>query len=54
LGQWRIFDDHSRREQRLDRRRQGMMESLIDFRPARPDGLLTYFAPRAAERIRMR
>jgi porphobilinogen synthase len=29
-----------------------MMESLIGFKRAGADGVLTYFAPRAAEKLR--
>jgi porphobilinogen synthase len=31
---------------------KAMMESLIAFKRAGADGVLTYFAPRAAEKIR--
>ena len=40
-----------------DRRRDGgkaMTESLIAFKRAGADGVLTYFAPRAAETLRSR
>jgi porphobilinogen synthase len=30
------------------------MESLIGFKRAGADGVLTYFAPRAAEKLRLR
>jgi porphobilinogen synthase len=33
---------------------KAMMESLIAFKRAGADGMLTYFAPRAAEKLRMR
>jgi porphobilinogen synthase len=33
---------------------KAMMESLIGFKRAGADGVLTYFAPRAAERLRVR
>ena len=33
---------------------KAMMESLIAFKRAGADGVLTYFAPRAAEKIRAR
>jgi porphobilinogen synthase len=31
-----------------------MMESVIGFKRAGADGVLTYFAPRAAEKLRVR
>jgi porphobilinogen synthase len=31
---------------------KAMMESLIGFKRAGADGVLTYFAPRAAEKLR--
>jgi porphobilinogen synthase len=33
---------------------EAMMESLIAFKRAGADGVLTYFAPRAAEKLRVR
>jgi porphobilinogen synthase len=33
---------------------KAMMESLIAFKRAGADGVLSYFAPRAAERLRIR
>ncbi len=33
---------------------KAMMESLIAFKRAGADGMLTYFAPRAAEKLRVR
>ena len=33
---------------------KAMMESLIAFKRAGADGVLTYFAPRAAEKLRVR
>ncbi|MFY9972598.1 MAG: porphobilinogen synthase, partial [Roseiarcus sp.] len=33
---------------------KAMMESLIAFKRAGADGVLTYFAPRAAEKLRIR
>jgi len=33
---------------------KAMMESLIGFKRAGADGVLTYFAPRAAEELRVR
>ena len=33
---------------------QAMMESLIAFKRAGADGVLTYFAPRAAQKLRER
>ena len=33
---------------------KAMMESLIAFKRAGADGVLTYFAPRAAEKLRER
>ena len=33
---------------------KAMMESLIGFKRAGADGVLTYFAPRAAEKLRVR
>ena len=49
----RIRDDHGRRAQNgwLDGER-AMMESLIAFKRAGADGVLTYFAPRVAKRLR--
>ena len=41
--------------QRLDRRRErAMMESLLAFKRAGADGILTYFAPRVAEKLERR
>ena len=38
--------------QRLARRRQGDDRTLIAFKRAGADGVLTYFAPRVAEKLR--
>ena len=51
-GLGRVRDADGRGRARLARRRQGMLESLLAFKRAGADGILTYFAPRAAKTLR--
>jgi porphobilinogen synthase len=51
-GLGRIRDDPGRGAERLDRRRKAMLESLMAFKRAGCDGILTYFAPEAARILR--
>ena len=51
-GVRRIRDDQGGGAERLARRRRAMMESLLAFKRAGADGVLTYFAPMAAEKLK--